>query len=102
MNGGNIIGNQGTQHIGAIKVESNGHFNLAGGSIQYNVSYHTAPAIFVGDGTLSITGGTITNNTSTTNNDGGIKTCGGSVIEISGNPTISGNHGRSDLQLEER
>ena len=100
MYGGNVIGNHGTEHIGAIKVENSGHFTLAGGTIQYNVCQHTAPAIFVANGTLTITGGVITNNTSTTNNDGGIKTCSDSVLEISGNPTISGNNGRSDLQLE--
>ncbi len=57
---------------GTLEGTSYGSFTMYGGNIAYNTSKKNGAGIYIGNGTCTIKGGSITNNKSTTGSGGGI------------------------------
>jgi hypothetical protein len=89
INGGTIENNSATNGGGGIYIESSSSGITISGGMFLNNSANDGGGIYLGAGTLSISGGTISDNTATSHG-GGIYYYGG-TFNLSGNPTVVGN-----------
>ncbi len=89
---GKITGGYNSSYCGGVYVDVNGTFTMTGGTISGNSTYLTnGGGVFVdSNATFTMTGGTISGNNVIGSNGGGVLVAGNAKFEMSGG-TISGN-----------
>lgn len=90
INGGTIENNSATNGGGGIYIQSSSSSGITiSGGMFLNNSANDGGGIYLGSGTLSISGGTISDNTATSYGGGILYSSG--TFNLSGNPTVVGN-----------
>ena len=94
INGGTILGNEGSTHAGAFWVRGCNNFTMNGGTIMYNTTAYQGAAIDIDSSTAHFNGGKIINNYSRGGgwaHAGGIHICTNATLYFSGDIVVENN-----------